>query len=190
MLPRPLLRLWPSAISKWKLKLLLSVNIPFCLLNASNHGCVSSISHVRLALQSILGWYYGLIRFILKGDSALNFSTSNLSHPTRGRALVSDDWEFPTLIFFLSDWRKWREMEVPGCLRPETSSCANYKRMLIRTFHRDLLNSTWKQTKQQLSSHSDIEMVSIKGVAMAITLITVCVLATHTSAGTAYSLLT
>lgn len=92
--------------------------------------------------------------------------------------------EFPTFTFFnLRMENVTCEMEVLGCLQLETPYCENYKRMLVRTSHQDLFYSTWRQTKQQLSSLSDIEMVSIKGVAMAITLITVCVLATHTSAG-------
>lgn len=153
-----------------------------CVFNVSNQGGVSLLfpmfsyravwwSHTSLVLQS--NQIYPDRRFHHK-----------LSIYYWRCGLLSDDEGFPTFIFFFSHWGKWSEMEIPGYVKLETSSFENYKWILLRTSHQDLFNSTWRQTKQQqLSSHSDTEMISVKGVATVITLITMCVLATHTSTG-------
>lgn len=81
---------------------------------------------------------------------------------------------------FFSGWKEWHE-RGKFLSSQETSSCQNYKRLLVRTRCHNLSNFTLRLTKQRLSTHS--EMVSLKEVATAITLITACVLATHTSLG-------
>lgn len=181
---RMLLRPCPYIISIWILKLRFSLNILLgvCVCQQSR-GCVFVISHVQLwgclvisyqssvTVQSALPW---------QEIPPQTFNPLLEVWPCVWRLRISH------LHFFFSHWGKWCEMEIPDYLRTETSSFKNYKWILLRTSHQDLLNSTWRQTKQQhqqLSSHSDTEMVSVKGVATVITLITMCVLATHTSTG-------